>query len=199
MLVNNPAVWREKTFPAPFPCLIRKVRIFDIEWVVERIEPSNFQVSAAIEGTRTSACPKDGHGAAILILREDVIVPEIKKSALKPAAGLARFHPSGRRISEKDLRCYGKNRGILETIQQRSQKVRIHNHVVIEQNHNIRAHRLNTTVIAANKVVVSFKRKNPDLRKPLPDELDASIGAAVVYDKDFMIAALVLDGSNHMG
>jgi hypothetical protein len=48
-------------------------------------------------------------------------------------------------------------------------------------------------------MIVSFKRKNPDLWKALPDELDTSVGAAVVYDKDFMIAALVLDGPNHMG
>ena len=121
-------------------------------------------------------------------------MPKIKKTAFEAGASFAGFFPRAGDVGEKDLRANGEDGGLEETIQQRPEESAVDEHVVVEENNDIRANLLDRPVVAAAETIIAIERQHPHAWKIPSNKLDASVGASVIDDKDFVVTAVVLDG-----
>src|SRR5262249_19237770 len=75
MLGYDATCGSENTFPPALPGLIRKINIFHIEGMVERVQAAYRLILLPVNRTRTAAGPQNGNGSAGLLNGTYFIVP----------------------------------------------------------------------------------------------------------------------------
>src|SRR5689334_12093385 len=84
---------------------------------------------------------------------------------IKNGAGVAGLFSTTCPVFEEYLGSHRKDRSARKAGQQGLKKIRIHNHVVVQQHDNVCVDRLNPAVVAANETIVSIEFKNSNLRE----------------------------------
>ena len=132
MLVDNDAIHRQQAPPASFPGLIRKVGVFEIERIVQGIQPSHGQKLVSVEGARAATAPEDRQvvlsGSGFLWNLSMEWFNEAQPSA---GFGVSRFLTSPSLVLKKHLAGDSEHRFVLKPIQQRLQEIRVDLHVVV--------------------------------------------------------------------
>src|SRR2546425_1246769 len=63
--------------------------------------------------------------------------------------------------------------------------------IVVEKNDDIGVDAVGRVFVTAGKTIIPVQGENADLWEVVLDKLDTAVGAAVVYDKDFVLSASV--------
>jgi hypothetical protein len=193
VLMNDPACRRQQAFPAAFPSLIRQVGVFDIEGVVQGIKPPNREKLIPVDSARAASCPDDWDGFRSFVRGLNLGVPEVKEPAIEARSSHSGLFPATALIGEKDLRSYCEDGVIRKGIQKRTNESAVYDHVVVEKNDDAGSNIRNPAIVALRKPVITIERQYTHTGKILADELDTSIGAAIVDDKYVVVASVVFD------
>ncbi len=164
MLVVHDARRLIHDLPATFPRQITEIRVFQVKRGEQRIESTQFQKLAPVEGTRSAASVKAG--IQLLDRRFDPM-PHAKAALLPPALSQPRFFTQLARVGEEDLAGDRKHVFVGESIQQRLQEIAFHAHVAVEQNNHVIARMLKSGIRATAESKIFFERDQPDRRETL--------------------------------
>src|SRR5439155_6037006 len=154
MLVHYNTVHCQKAFPAPFPGLVRKIGILQVKRIVESIQPVHSQEFLFVESARPPATPKNGHVILLVVALCNLAMIHFNKSQLPFCPRLTGFLTTASLVLKKNLARYGECRFLFKSLQQRTDKLWIDLHIVIEKNHDIVFGSLEAGVVSASKAHV---------------------------------------------
>ena len=90
------------------------------------------------------------------------------------------------RIGEEDLRRHREDPRVAEAFEERREKVRLHAHIVVEQDDDIMTRRAKAGVRPAPKADVGFKRQNAHFRELPLEHFTRAVGRAIIDDQNFV-------------
>ena len=123
----------------------------------------------------------------------DWFVTEMKTAFLKAAICVARFLaplPDW----EKNLGADSEDIGIRKWLQERGQERGIHDHVVVQKNHDIVPGRCHSSIVAFSEPEVAIQLQNPYVRKVPASPFNAVVGASIVDHQNLVVSTISFDG-----
>src|SRR5215469_15587506 len=130
----------------------------------------------------------------LLILRADLVMPEIKCPILETGARLPCLLTAPCGVLKENLRRHCENGRVGKPIQQRAQESSIHDHVIVQEDNHVRGRFSNASIVAFGKSIVAVKCQGLNRRKLFANEFDTAVFAAVVDNKNIVAASVMLNG-----
>src|SRR5215831_11706550 len=127
----------------------------------------------------------------MLILRADLVMPEIKRPILETGARLSCLLTAPCGVLKENLRRHCENARVGKPTKQRAQESSIHDHVIVQENNRVRGRFCNAPIVAFGKSVVAVKCQDLNRRKVFANELDTAVFAAVVDNKNIVAASIM--------
>jgi hypothetical protein len=196
MLVDDLTGSRKQYPETPSPGPVAQVGVLHIagrENGSEALQPEKI-VSA--ECGRPSTRPQNRQETTLFMSLPDGFVTEVKTAVFKVATRVARLlAPSP--DWKKNLGADSKDIGIHKWLQERGQERRIHDHVVVQENHDVVSSRSHSAIVSFSKSEVAVQLQNLYARKMLSNPAHAVVAASVVDHQHLVVPAIGFDGADH--
>ena len=127
-----------------------------------------------------------------MVVSPDWFVTEMKTAFLKAAICVARFLaplPDW----EKNLGADSEDIGIRKWLQERGQERGIHDHVVVQKNHDVVPGRCHSTIVAFSEPEVTIQLQSPYAGKVLANPFNAVVSASIVNHQNLVVSAIRFD------
>ena len=177
--------------------MVGEVGIFQLERIIKRVQAPKCQEFLTVKSTGPTPAPEDGHIPLALVGDGNWIMRSLQKTHLPSDPGLTGLFATPGLVLEENLARHCKDILLLEPVQQRLEKIRVHLHIIVQKNDNIVLGGLDTGVIATGKSPIGWQRHNSYRREMSTQEVDTAVATTVIYDDDLMLPALLVDSFDY--